>query len=59
MNANLRKLEPELLDELPPDEPRAIRSRLDLQRVHRVMRSLAILRRLVARLHGKTAQNRE
>jgi len=58
MNANLRKLEPELLDELPPDEPRAIQSRLDLQRVHRVMRSLAILQRLVARLHGKTAPRR-
>jgi SAM-dependent methyltransferase len=51
MAAKARKLEPELLDELPPDEPRAVRSRLDLQRVHRAMGSLAILRRLVARLH--------
>lgn len=58
MNTNSRKLEPELLDELPPDEPRAIQSRLDLQRVHRAMRSLAILRRLVACLHGTAPPRR-
>jgi SAM-dependent methyltransferase len=58
MAANSRRLEPELLDELPPDEPRAIRSRRDLQRVHRAMGSLAILRRLVARLHGTAPPRR-
>ena len=58
MNANSRKLEPELLDELPPDEPRAIQSRLDLQRVHRAMRSLGILRRLIAALHGPRTPRR-
>jgi SAM-dependent methyltransferase len=58
MGSNLRRLEPELLDELPPDEPRAIRSRLDLQRVHRAMGSLAILRRLFAGLKDTTPPQR-
>lgn len=31
----IRTLEPELLDELPPDDPRAIASRRDLQRLNR------------------------
>jgi len=35
---------------LPPDDPRARRSRVDLQRVHRAMRSLSILKRAIARL---------
>lgn len=34
----------EQLDVLPPDDPAARRSRRDLRRVHRVMRSLTILR---------------
>jgi hypothetical protein len=38
---------PEILDELPPTDPRAIRSRRDLQRVNRVMGSCAILSRAV------------
>lgn len=33
-----RILEPELLDQLSPDDPRAIRSRMDLQRLNRIMR---------------------
>jgi hypothetical protein len=50
MTAAPRRLEPELLDDLAPDEPRAARARRDLQRVHYAMGSLSILRRAVARL---------
>jgi hypothetical protein len=32
-----RTIEPEWLDELPPDDPRAIRSRRDLRRINRIM----------------------
>jgi hypothetical protein len=35
-----REIERELLDELPADDPRAIRSRRDLRRVHRWMSDL-------------------
>ena len=45
-----RVLHAEELDSLPPDDPRARRSRNDLQRVHRAMRSLSILARAIARL---------
>ncbi|MBI3849354.1 MAG: methyltransferase domain-containing protein [Verrucomicrobia bacterium] len=38
-----RIVEPELLDELPPDDPRAVRSRKDLQRVNRLMRHAEII----------------
>ena len=38
-----RLLEPELLDELAPDDPRAVRSRRDLVRVNAVMRQQAIM----------------
>src|ERR1700723_459644 len=41
---------PEALDDLDPADPRAVRSRGDLQRVHRAMASLTILRNLIARL---------
>lgn len=34
---------PETLDGLAEDDPRAIRSRLDLQRVHRIMRTVSII----------------
>ncbi len=50
MNAMCRRVCPELLDELDPDDPRAQRSRRDLQRVHRAMGSLAILRNSVGQL---------
>jgi Methyltransferase domain len=39
-----RCVSPEQLDVLPPDDPAARRSRRDLRRVHRAMRSLTILR---------------
>jgi hypothetical protein len=41
---------PELLDELAPADPRAQRSRRDLKKVHRFMRSASILLNLVAKL---------
>lgn len=40
-----RRVEPETLDYLAENDPRAIRSRRDLQRVHRVMRTRGILLR--------------
>jgi Methyltransferase domain len=45
-----RQVLPERLDVLPADDPVARRSRRDLQRVHRVMRSLTILRRAIGML---------
>lgn len=45
-----RRVRPERLDALAPNDPLAIRSRRDLQRVHRAMRSLAILQRAVSKL---------
>jgi SAM-dependent methyltransferase len=50
MIAASRIVLPELLDELPPSDPRASRSRRDLQRVHRAMGSLSILSRAIRRL---------
>jgi len=41
---------PEALDHLAADDPRGLRSRRDLQRVHLAMRSVAILLRAVSRL---------
>src|SRR5579859_5260730 len=38
-----RMLEPEWLDELPPQDPRAVRSRADLRRVNRVMANARVL----------------
>lgn len=38
-----RTVEPELLDELPPEDPRAIHSRRDLHRVNALMRSHRIM----------------
>jgi len=45
-----RRVEREILDGLDADEPQARRSRRDLQRVNRVMRSASILRAALARL---------
>jgi hypothetical protein len=39
---------PELLDDLPPDDPRAIRSRADLKRINRVMGAHSLLVRALA-----------
>jgi hypothetical protein len=45
-----RKLTPELLDALPPDDPRGVRSRRDLARINSVMFQHAIMARALARL---------
>jgi len=45
-----RCVRPELLDDLRPDDPMAIRSRRDLRRVHRAMRSVSELRHALSRL---------
>jgi hypothetical protein len=41
--ANARRVEPEWLDELPADDPRALRSRRDLMRVNRLMANAGIV----------------
>lgn len=41
----IRSVMPEMLDELIASDPRAVRSRLDLRRVHQAMRTRAILTR--------------
>jgi hypothetical protein len=46
-----RRLEPELLDTLPPDSPAARRSRRDLLRVNHVMGNVAWFRRMLPPLH--------
>jgi hypothetical protein len=46
-----RRVLPERLDVMSADDPVARRSRRDLQRVHRIMRSLAILQRAAGMLH--------
>jgi Methyltransferase domain len=43
--ANLRRVEPEWLDELPADDPRAMRSRRDLARVNGLMANAGIVAR--------------
>jgi hypothetical protein len=43
----LRKVAPELLDELPPDDPRAIHSRGDLQRINALMGNADIMARMI------------
>lgn len=43
----LRRLEPEWLDELPADDPRAMRSRRDLKRINGWMLQTAIMSRLL------------
>ena len=43
-----RRVEPEVLDSLLPQDPRARRARRDLRRVHRAMRSLSILKTAIA-----------
>ena len=50
MSAAPRRVLPETLDELAPQDPRARRSRRDLQRVHVAMATLSILRRAIDRL---------
>lgn len=53
-----RIVKPELLDELPPDDPRALRSRKDLRRVNRLMRHARIITEHQATLTPKPAGGR-
>src|ERR1700693_75540 len=50
MSLSPRRVEPEELDALTADDPRGLRSRRDLRRVHVAMRSVSNLRRAVAAL---------
>lgn len=45
-----RRVEPELLDSLPVDDPQAVRSRQDLRRVNWLMGNAALLRRALDRI---------
>ena len=49
-----RQLTPELLDELPADDPRAVHSRGDLRRVNRLMGNADIMARALLDLPGGT-----
>ncbi len=50
-----RCVEPEWLDELPPEDPRAIRSRRDMQRVNRWMQQMGIMQRALTGCRGQRA----
>ena len=50
MTGLARIVRPEMLDDLAPHDPRALRARRDLKRLHRAMGSIAILRRALGRL---------
>jgi hypothetical protein len=50
----LRRVEPEWLDELPPQDPRATRSRRDLQRINALMMNDTIVARELA--HGRSGR---
>jgi 2-polyprenyl-3-methyl-5-hydroxy-6-metoxy-1,4-benzoquinol methylase len=52
MTARGRVVDPEVLDDLAPADPRAIRSRRDLQRVNWVMGSCGILTRVLRNVLG-------
>ena len=43
-----RVLEPEWLDELPPQDPRAVRSRADLRRVNWLMGNARLIARVLS-----------
>lgn len=61
MESNLklkRLVEPELLDELSPDDPRARRSRQDLRRLNALMGNAGIVARAVARAAGSAGIKR-
>jgi Methyltransferase domain len=50
MKGSARRVRPELLDDLPADDPQAARSRRDLQRIHYAMATLSILQRALLRM---------
>lgn len=47
--SSVRRVEPEWLDELPAEDPRALRSRADLRRVNRLMGAVPIVARALDR----------
>lgn len=51
----VRCVEPEWLDELSPEDPRAIRSRRDMQRVNRWMQQVGIMQRALTGCCGQYA----
>lgn len=53
-----RLVTPEVLDGLAADDPRSLRARRDLRRVHAAMRSVSILRDAVSRLRLKAQPQR-
>ena len=50
-----RAIESEWLDELPPDDPRALRSRRDIRRLNLIMGHAGILRRQLLKHHPRPA----
>ncbi len=57
MTSPPRTVRPEILDELPPTDARAIRSRRDLRRVNRVMGSCGILSRAMRRALASSSRH--
>ncbi len=53
-----RRVEPELLDTLPPDDPRAVHSRNDLRRVNRLMGTQSVIARALDPLMRGTSAAR-
>ena len=51
--ASPRRVEPEILDELPPDNPRSVASRRDLRRLNVVMMQTGLMASLLRR-YGET-----
>lgn len=51
MSVSSRVVLPETLDFLAPDDPRATRSRRDLRRVHRTMRTVSVVKDALRRLN--------
>ncbi|MCC6982138.1 MAG: methyltransferase domain-containing protein [Bauldia sp.] len=49
MSPSARRVEPEILDALAPDDPRAIRSRNELRRINRIMAQAGVMARALAR----------
>ena len=58
MSADSRLVQGEELDVLPPSDPRALRSRADLRRVHRAMCSVSILTRCLGQLRLRKTPRR-
>jgi Methyltransferase domain len=51
----LRTVMPELLDELPPEDPRAVHSRRDLRLVNRLMGNADIMARVISKARARSS----